>query len=288
MPLASYATGHLRAPNKDHLMHLSQLRHEGRLRSLMEIPPPPIWDSVSKGWVGPVKSQRSCGSCWDFSGTGMVEIAYNLAGMGGGAQKMILSEEYVLSCHRNGGCNGDDNVTVLQIAKATGLPLTAVYGAYTARAGQCNYKAGQQLFKIDDWGFCDGGQGQGVASPESIKAAIMAHGCVGSAIAADNAFSDAPAGQTFKGSGSRSINHDIILVGWDDAKGSTKLIATADPSLPATTAVRTAWKLRNSWDAVWCDQGYLSIEEGANQVGTEAVWATVTNPNPVPIDWTDL
>ena len=35
---------------------------------------------------------------------------------------MILSEEYTLSCGRNGGCGGDDNTTVLDWAKATGLP----------------------------------------------------------------------------------------------------------------------------------------------------------------------
>ncbi len=266
MAAGIYETGHVRAPQKDHLMALSALRHEGRLRSLMEVPPPPIWDSVAKGWVGPVKNQASCGSCWDFSGTGMVEVAYNVAGMGGGPDKMILSEQYVLSCQRNGGCGGDDNVTVLQIAKATGLPLTEQYGSYQGHAGTCNYKAGQQLLKIDDWGFCDG-QGQGVASTESIKAAIMHYGCVGSAIAADNAFSNVGAGQVFHGN-ARGINHDIILVGWDDSKG--------------------AWKLRNSWGSSWSDMGYCWIAYGANQVGTEAVWCVVHNPNPVPIDWSDL
>ncbi len=283
-----YFTGHVRHPNKDHLMQLSHLRHQGNLRSLLEIPPPPIWDSTTKGWVGSVKNQASCGSCWDFSGTFVVEVAYNHAGMGGGADKMVLSEQYVLSCHRNGGCGGDDNVTVLQIAKETGLPLTAQYGPYTGHAGQCNYKPGIQLFKVDDWGFADGSQGDGVTPAEAIKAAIMAYGGVGCAIAADNAFSNADSSRTFKGSGSRSINHDVALVGWDDSKGSTRTSATVDPNLPAATVGSTAWKLRNSWSPTWGLNGYLWIEEGANQVGTESVWAKVSNPNPVPIDWSDL
>ncbi len=186
--------------------------------------------------------------------------------MGGGPNQFILSEQYTLSCQRNGGCGGDDNVTVLDIAKSTGLPLTSDYGAYRGSAGQCNYKAGQKLYKIDDWGFVDGGQGSGVASTDLIKAAIMNYGCVGCAIAADNAFMNTQAGSVFQGSGSRSIDHDIALVGWDDSKG--------------------AWKLRNSWSTSWVDGGYCWIKYGANLVGTEAVWAVVHNTNPPPLDWT--
>jgi cathepsin K len=263
--MPTYPTGLVRASNKDHLLHLSNLRHRGRMLAIQEITPPASWDSVAKGWVGPVKDQSQCGSCWDFSGTGIVEIAYNMAGMGGGPTTFILSEQYTLSCQRNGGCNGDDNVTVLQVAKATGLPLTSAYGAYQGSHGTCHYKTGQQLFKIDDWGFADGSQGEGVTPTPAIKAAIMQYGAVGAAIAADNAFMNSPAGQVFHGSGSRSINHDIILVGWDDAKG--------------------AWKLRNSWGPSWCEEGYQWIAYGANQVGTEAVWCVVNNPNPTPLDW---
>lgn len=263
--MAAYYKGLVRASNKDHLMYLSSLRHQGRLNALLEIPPPPVWDSVAKGWVGPPKDQSQCGSCWDFSGTGVVEVAYNIAGMGGGADKFVLSEQYTLSCQRNGGCNGDDNVTVLQIAKSTGLPLTSAYGPYQGSASHCKFTQGMQLFKIDDWGFADGGQGQGVTPIAAIKAHIMAHGCVGCAIAADNAFSNISGSQVFNGSGSTSIDHDVMLVGWDDSKG--------------------AWRLRNSWGTQWADGGYCWIKYGANLVGTEAVWAVVNNPNPPPLDW---
>jgi C1A family cysteine protease len=265
-----YFTGHVRAPNKDHLINLSNQRHAGRMRALLAVPTPAQWDSVAKGWVGPPKDQSQCGSCWDFSGTGVVEIAYNLAGMGGGPNKFILSEQYTLSCARNGGCGGDDNVTVLTEAKATGIPLTADYGPYHGSAGRCSYQAGQKLYKIDDWGFANasGDQGQTVTPVEDIKAAIMHYGCVGAAIAADNAFSNAQAGGVFKGSGSQDIDHDIILVGWDDSKA--------------------AWKLRNSWGPSWCDGGYCWIAYGANLVGTEAVWAVVHNTDPPPLGWADL
>lgn len=262
-----YAKGLKRAENKDFLIALSHRRHRRMLATLQFVAPPPLWDSCALGWVGPIKDQSNCGSCWDFSGTGVVEISYNKAGVGGGPDAFVLSEEYTLSCGRNGGCGGDDNVNVLDWAKTTGLPLTKDYGPYNARAGQCAFKQSMTLYKIDDWGFADANGGQGVTPVADIKAAIMQYGCVGSAIAADDAFANISAGKIFDRTTSRSIDHDIILVGWDDMRGS-----------------HGAWKLRNSWGTSWADNGYCWIGYGVNDVGTEAVWAHINAAAP-PIDW---
>lgn len=247
--------GHVRSPDKDHLITLD--RRKARFRALLTAQLPSAYDACAAGIVGPIKDQASCGSCWDFSGTGMVEVAYSKAGI----PNIVLSEEYTLSCCRNGGCNGDDNVTVLKWTKATGLPLSSDYGPYTARSGQCAFKPAMTLYKITDWGFCDN-NGDGVASTESIKQAIFQYGCAGSAVAAGgDSFWDSGTGI---GSGtSHNIDHDIILVGWDDAKG--------------------AWKMRNSWGASWGDGGYAWVEYGAYDIGTEAVWC-VTDPG-TSIDW---
>lgn len=208
-------------------------------------------------------------SCWCFSGVGTVEIALIKAGLLKADGTQALSEEYVLDCLQNGGCNGDDNTSVLIAAKANGLPFTSDYGPYTAGSGStgtCRFTPAMKLNKIDDWGFADSQQGQGVTPVDDIKAAIMATGCVGAAIAADDAFMNNPAGTVFLGSGSTEIDHDIVLVGWDDSKGP-----------------HGAWILRNSWGASWSDAGYTWIAYGANQVGTEAVFARVGAVPPVPI-----
>jgi len=265
--MAIYAKGHVRAYNKDHLIQLSHRRHKLTLRGLKVTEPPSIWDSRTHGWVGPIKDQNSCGSCWIFSGTGVVEIAYNKAGVGGGASKMILSEQYTLSCGKNGGCNGDDNVTVLDWAKSTGLPLTSDYGPYagSSRPG-CLFKSNMKLFKVDDWGFADSNGGNGVTSIANIKAAIMAYGCVGAGIAADDAFMNISPGTVFDQTTSTDIDHDIIIIGWDDSKGKNGV-----------------WVVRNSWGTGWADGGYCCIGYGVNNVGTEAVFAQV-NPSSPPVD----
>ena len=265
--MPTYAKGHVRHPQKDHLQQLSARRHRATLQALAAMALPASFDARQQGWIGPVKNQASCGSCWDFSGTGVVEVAYNKAGVGGGPEQFILSEQYTLDCGRNGGCGGDDNVTVLEWAKKTGLPSTADYGAYHASSNRCQFKQSYTLYKVDDWGFADNSQGQGVTPTELIKAAIYTYGCVGSAIAADNAFSNVGAGQVFDRTTSNSIDHDIILVGWDDTKGK-----------------QGAWILRNSWGTSWGDGGYCYIGYGVNLVGTEACWAHINAAAP-PIDW---
>ena len=182
---------------------------------------------------------------------------------------MVFSEEYTLDCGQNGGCNGDDNTTVLAWAKATGLPLTSDYGPYAGGCGffgSCKYKTGQKLYTISDWGFADSNGGQGITSITDIKAAIMTYGAVGTAVAADNDFeswgdSSPSFNYPYQGDGSQAIDHDIILIGWQD-----------DPKNPSGGY----WILRNSWSEGWGVGGYMAIDYSVNCVGTESVWAVVT------------
>ena len=218
-----------------------------------------------------------------------------------GGRVAALSEEYTLSCCENGGCNGDDNTTVLAWAKAHGLPETAVYGPYAAGSGtpnKCAWTPTMKLYPITDWGFSDSNGGQGVTKAQDVKNCIAYYGCVGCAIAADDQFMNNPPGTVFQGSGSTAIDHDIVLCGWDDSKG--RVSGAMDPSLVGVkAATTTAWLLRNSWGAnsclegpkehhrvhkgaTWCDGGYCWIVEGANLVGTESVFGFVTAPGPAP------
>lgn len=249
-----YATGHVRYPNKDQLMKASARRHKQVYNGLVNANPPAAFDSRAMGWVGPIKNQGQCGSCWDFSGTGVVEIAYCKAGALKPDGNEALSEQYTLDCGRNGGCNGDDNVTVLTWAKQTGLPLTSQYGPYQGRASKCSFTNTETLHLVNDWGFVDGNQGQGVTKTDLIKAAIMQYGCVGCGV--DAGFQD-PGTGVISGGGN-NIDHDVILVGWDDSKG------------------KGAWIMRNSWGTSWAAGGYAWIEYGSYAIGTEAVWAYVT------------
>ena len=262
----SYHKGRIHPKNLEQLRAHAALRHAG-VRERLPKATAASYDCRTLGLVPPIKDQGQCGSCWDFSGTGVVESALIKAGYGKADGSFVLSEQYTLDCGKNGGCDGDDNTTVLAWAKATGLPLSNDYGPYTASAGRC--KSTSKLLKIGDWGFA--GAQNGVTAVQDIKNAMVAYGPIGCAIAADDAFMNNPPGTVFDRTTSTGIDHDVILVGWDDSKGKNG-----------------AWLLRNSWGSSWCDGGYCWIGYGVNEVGTEAVWASAvpiippTPPTPNP------
>lgn len=229
----------------------------------------PEWDSREKGWVPAVRDQGNCGSCWAFAGVSAAEIAAVKAGKSK-ADATNWAEQSVLSCGRNGGCNGDWPETALEQIRGAGIADERDM-PYQARATQCNAKIARPN-TIDDYGYV--GPEQGVASTQAIKDAIKAHGAVCVAVAADGAFMNYKGG-VFAGSGSQGINHAVILCAWKDDT----------PSLKNLAAGGGYWVLRNTWSTGWGEQGYMRIRYGANLIGYGAMWASVdapTPPAPVP------
>lgn len=261
-----YHTGRVEPP--PHVLaqrHLEAMRRHGNLVDRLPDILAPTYDCIALGQVPPIRNQKQCGSCWDFSGTGVVTCANIIAGYGKPDGSFQLSEQYTLDCGQNGGCNGDDNVTVLEWAKKTGLPLDSAYGPYQANSERCAYKSSETLYTLDDWGYATPSQEQGVANTADIKTMMVQYGPIGSGIDASG-LGDGTG--IISGNGS-SIDHDIVLVGWDDSKGKAG-----------------CWRLRNSWGTSWGDGGYCWIEYGAWSVGYEAVWGTrkplAPPPPPVP------
>lgn len=58
------------------------------------------------------------------------------------------------------------------------------------------------------------------------------------------------------------INHAIVIVGWDDAKG--------------------AWRIKNSWSTGWGEAGYMWIKYGSNDIGYAATWVLPVGPKVPP------
>jgi C1A family cysteine protease len=219
------------------------------------------FDCRTLGWVVPVDSQMSCGSCWAFSGTEVVDCCYLKTW--GSLSPGPFSKQYTLDCGQNGGCNGDDNTNVLAWAKEKGLPNKDAYGPYTASPGQC--KGGLPLFKIQDWMYLDG---QGVGDTQKIKDGMVAYGPVGCAVAAGGSqfWNDGMGTDTGR---SNNIDHDVLLVGWDDIHDN------GDGS-------KGAWIMQNSWGTDWGSmKGCAWMKYGSDSIGTEPVVA-IAPPPPGP------
>ncbi len=285
-PNKVFATGRLEPKNLKQLHEQSHLLYGHVLKNLPRVTAQ-SWDCVALGLVGPMQNQGNCGSCWDFSGTDFCTSACYKSGIFKNDGINYLSQQFILDCVQSGGCNGDDNTTVAAACKNKGMPLQVKYTAYHASSGRCQSVASTDLIQIKDWGFCTTSNQNGVAAVQDIKNCMVAYGVIGSAIAANDSFMNVQPGQVFHGN-SHSINHDITLVGWDDSKSwaadMPEDVKTYLNSLAAKEGRRAnagAWKLRNSWGTSWCDGGYCWIAYGANDVGTEAVWATA-GPPPTP------
>jgi Papain family cysteine protease len=259
-----HGRGHVKAKNLAELRARSNALHGHRLRAIPKVTAA-SWDCRTLGYVPPIVDQGQCGSCWDFSGTGVSESALIKAGILKNDGSGALSEQYTLDCGNNGGCNGDDNTTVLAWALKTGLPLTSAYGPYQAEAGKCKYTSAMTLYKISQWGFA--GNESGVTAVQDIKNAMVTYGPIGCAVAAGGGWWDSGTG-TDTGT-SRDIDHDVILVGWDDTHDNGD-------------STKGAWIMRNSWGTSWGVGGYAWMKYGADSIGTEAVWASATPPAPVP------
>ena len=206
-----------------------------------------------------IKAQK-CGSCWGFSAIGAYEGAYNQRF----GVKTDISEQQVLSCSGAGTCQGGWYDKVWAWMMGTGV-RTEAQTPFTGTDGNCQIDP-KGAYKVAAWGFVT--VKEEVPSVAAIKAAMAAHGPLAVAVRASPAFKSYGGGIFNETGTSTPINHAVILVGWDDAKG--------------------AWLLRNSWGTYWGDGGYMWIKYNTNSVGYAASWVRPASAqvafNPALID----
>jgi len=205
-----------------------------------------------QGGCTPVRNQGQCGSCWAFGTVGPLESAILIQDK---ASK-DLSEQWLVSCNTDGwGCDGgwwahDYHVSPGSVYESA-FP-------YTATDAPCGGPYTYQE-KIADWVYI--GSPSGVPSTDAIKQAIVDHGPVSAAVCVNTAFQSYKSGVFNPTTSCQTINHAIVLVGWDDSLG--------------------AWRLRNSWGSSWGESGYMWIAYGKNQVGYSANYVVYNGSAPV-------
>ena len=201
-------------------------------RAAVKPTPPPGDESYIADYTK-VKDQGSCGSCWAFSTAGMFESVLLKNGI-----STDLSEQWLVSCNTDGwGCNG-------------GWFANDYYRNPGAVLEKCfRYKAADLPCK-DTCPYEYIATGEGTAGNVSaIKAAIQNYGAVSCAVTVTSYF-QAYSGGVFSYDTHLSVNHAVVLVGWDDSLGSSG-----------------AWRMKNSWGTGWGEGGMMWIEYGASQIG---------------------
>jgi hypothetical protein len=221
------------------------------------------------GWFSSVKNQGLCGSCWAFSTIGSLEGAYlkrTEASQGRvnadgsitvSGKEPELSEQQLVSCNPFGwSCNGGYFAfDMLMPSKAgpTGyypgaVPATAF--PYVADTVACAIPANPEYLPVVKWGYVAGAND--IPTVAALKAAIYSHGGVSAGVMAAGYFQSYVSGVYSDTQKYDSIDHAILLVGWDDAKG--------------------AWLLKNSWGPSWGVNGFMWIKYNTCNVGQGACW----------------
>ena len=84
-----------------------------------------------------------------------------------------------------------------------------------------------------------------------LKTALIEHGPLVAPIVYDECLANYRGG-VFNEMDLDMINHAVLLIGWDDAKG--------------------AWLIKNSWGEEWGEKGFGWIKYGSNNIGVFAAW----------------
>jgi C1A family cysteine protease len=225
---------------------------------------PGAFDWRTLGSCTPVRNQGGCGSCWAFATVGVLEC--NVLGKDG--RSVDLSEQWLVSCNRSGwSCDGGWFAHSYHLAATdpcgdSGAVLESDF-PYAGRDLPCECPYPHEYY-IQNWAYV-GSEGADLADTEAIKQAIVDHGPVSVAVYVNRAFQSYTGG-IFNDCEDGTVNHAVVLVGWDDDDG--------------------VWIMRNSWGPGWGEDGYMRIVYGCSRIGYRACYVDYEprdcNANSIP------
>jgi len=200
--------------------------------SNMTVPSSVDW--VAQGAVTPVKDQKQCGSCWAFSTTGVIESRTEIAGKG----LTSLSEQQLVDCAGQGGCNGGwPDQALYYVYNDRGLCTESAY-QYRAVAQSCYASYCSKYDPISTYAYVK-------ISTQDMETAV-ASGPVSIVVDADwQSYS----GGVLTSNCGTNFDHAVLLVGYGHD----------------STTGYDYWKVKNSWGTWWGEEGYIRLCRNCNR-----------------------
>lgn len=237
-----------------------------------------------------IRDQSNCGCCWAFGAASAASDRLCIAS--NGTVQVPLSAQDLCFCASDDGCDGGDLFTPWSYIQSTGLVTGGQYqGSGPFGAGYCSdfslphchhhgpqgkdpypaegkpgcpsqsspscprscdssAKAPHNQFSNDRYTFS--GLVTSYASAESIQEAIMKFGPVETAFSVYADFENYASGIYHHVSGEMLGGHAVRIVGWGSENGVKY------------------WKVANSWNPYWGEEGYFRIRRGQDECGIES------------------
>jgi len=215
-----------------------------RISSSLSLPAVLDWRDHGGNWISSVKDQGSCGSCWAFATTALLEAMVKINRSM--SEDIDLSEQMLLSCSNAGDCVfGGYEYKAAEYIRRTGIPHESCY-PYLASDALCNPCAGwaARVVRIASWNWVESSTG-------AIETALQ-DGPVTSWMAV---YSDLyhyrggvyqpTAGSSYEG------GHFVVIVGYDQ--------------------VGKYWICKNSWGMAWGEDGFFRIRRGTSGIGDQVL-----------------
>jgi C1A family cysteine protease len=240
------------------------------------------WRNVSGvNYVTPVKDQGFTGSCWAYTITGAMESSLLINSDGFNASTLDLSEQYLISCNRDGYSSaGNSNATAYYLDKTgqlynpPGAVLESVFpespykNNYPSTHLGCSLSTLKHPYRLSSWNYVYSGIDPDTWRPydpdlnlfrqnrDLIKSAILTHGPVGAGIWANFNFGSYTGGIYIEPSGTSTPNHAVLIIGWHDTGN------------PATSY----WIIKNSSGTGWGYAGFGYVGFTSEVIGYGAYY----------------
>jgi len=205
---------------------------------------PTSFDWRDYGCVTSVKNQGSGNTGWVYAVLGSYEGAILVDN----GPNETLSVQFLLD-NLSGTydySNGDWGFSYM----VDGTPRSGSYSA----GGLADLPGCFKGYPLSCWRYVD--SATAVPSTTDLKQAIYNYGPVCAAVYVSAYFQNYTGG-IFSYNGTGTVNHGVVLVGWDDIGGY--------------------WIAKNSWGTYWGESGYIRIAYGCSQIGYGAAYGIPAN-----------